>query len=105
MIRIISTDIGMKTVTFDLFIEIPAGNNSAGVDYATAIETAGELETETIETTDYVKKREIMRFSSTDLTNAQRLAELNAYHELAKTRLNTYLTSRLAFTGYEIADS
>ena len=104
MIKIICTDTEMKTATFDLYLEIPTGNNSAGIDYAAAIAMAGDLETETIETVDYVKRRETMRFSSTDLTNAQRLVELNASHESAKTRLNNYLSSRLAFTGYTIAN-
>lgn len=112
MIKIISTDLENKTITYDLYLKIPSGNNSVPsgnsaypVTWADAIAAEGSFETELINTTTYIKQRRTFRFSSTELTDAARLAELIDEHETVKTALTAELAGKLKFTGYEIADS
>ena len=104
MIKIISTDLKNKTATLDLYLAIPSGANDAGLTWSAAVAIDESIETETIGEIEYIKQRRTFRFSSVELTNAQRLAELNAYHETAKAELTSDLADKLKFTGYEIVD-
>lgn len=104
MIKIISTDLKNKTVTLDLYLAVPTGTNDAGITWSAAVSIDSSIATETIGEIEYIKQRQTFRFSSVELTNAQRLAELTAYHSEAKAALTSDLADKLKFTGYTIAD-
>lgn len=106
MIRIIRLSDDKKTVRYDFLFPIPASVNAIASAHVIPAALTDDYEIETIDTTDYVKRRKSYRFDSVDnMNNAQRLAALIALNTTLLKTAESILQNQLNYTGYEIADS
>lgn len=102
-----------KTVSVACHFPVAATNNEAGISYRDAlvayltrggatissdVADAGELTQ--MQAGEVYEHQTSVRFSSLNLTNAQRLAEVQAFYNTEKTKVQADLQTRLAFYGY-----
>jgi len=111
--HILNTDIRLKTVSCVFHIPIPATNNEVGVTWQDALVLSlGGTEAITSTLPDITQDElsalkagslyecmESVRFSSINLTNAQRLAEVEAAYTAAKTEMLAEKQITLNFYG------
>ncbi len=113
--HVLTQNTDQKTVNVVFHIPIPAtGINQAGVSWQDAVVreqgginnissvlndiTAEELSS--LKSGALVEKQDTVRFSTTDLTNAERLQEIKDHFNGLKTELITEKQITLAFIGY-----
>ena len=101
MIQIIRVSNDKKTVEYDFYFPIPAGDNAAGITWAEAIALTNHYEIDG----SNVKIRKVYRFDSVDMTNTQRLTALIALNTSLLAAAEDILQEQLNFTGYEIGGS
>ena len=108
-----TTDLMLKTVHTVFHIPIPAANNLVGVSWRAAlVDSLGgadniESVLPSISSTELAamkdgsiyEKSAIVRFSSTNLTNAERLAEIEAAYTAAETSVTSDFSVSLNFYG------
>lgn len=111
--HILNTDIKLKTVSCVFHIPIPATNNAVGVSWrdalvlllggADAIDSVltdiTPAELSAMKAGSIYERTETVRFSSLNLTNAQRLAEVEAKYTEAETDILTEKQTTLNFYG------
>lgn len=111
--HIFETDIRLKTVNLVFHIPIPVGNNAVGVSWQDALVlslggadaitsvlagiTPDELNA--MKAGSIYEKNMIVRFSSLDLTNAERLAEIEAAYTASETDILAEKQVTLNFYG------
>ena len=111
-IHIKELDIKNKTVSCVFHIPVPAGNNSAGVVWTTAVKNSlnpiaemsynNQTENTAIENGEMLETAVTVRFSSISITDAQRLAEVEAKYETESVILLQKLANKLKFFGLEV---
>lgn len=112
-LHILTQDPGNKMVEVVFHIGVPAGNNAAGTAWSTAVvqhltpssTLPGVTTTEAaaVAAGTLLEVHETVRFSSTGLTNTQRLAQVRAAYTARKAALLAELAVKLDFWGYKEA--
>jgi hypothetical protein len=110
-------DVALKTVRCVFHIPVPAaGTNVAGTQWQVAVKNWKEADGTITSAIPEITPAELtqlqngelleigtsVRFSSTDLTNAERSAEISAAYAAKVTEVQTDLQVELNFFGYEI---
>lgn len=100
-----------KTVNCIFHFAVPATQNANGTDWNEVIQKAmkpvplmddnDSTENANITAGSVLELAETMRYSSTNLTNTQRLAEIQAYYLIRKNEVFGELASTLDFFGKE----
>ena len=111
-IHIREKDSKNKTINCIFHITVPDTVNTVGTNWRSAIQWAmspvalmsynNSTENANIEAGNILEVTETVRFSSINLTNAQRLAEVEAAYNKRKTILLQELQARLDFFGKEV---
>ncbi len=111
-IHILQKDTENKTVNCIFHIPVPDANNAVGVNWRTAIlrglKPTASMDWNPVENSSIVngavlEVSETVRFSTVDLTNAQRLAEVEAAYTTRTSTLLSELAAKLDFFGMEVA--
>ena len=111
-IHIREKDPQSKTVNCIFHFTIPAAQNAIGMAWNQVIQKAKKptpmmsdndsTENANISSGSIYEVSETVRFSSSSLTNAQRLTEIQAVYNTRKTQVFTELAAELDFFGKEI---
>lgn len=116
-IHILEQNVNEKTVRAAFHYAVPATNNAVGLPWATVIlksqdgvnvsqvpDHATEFpdEAASMASGNVIEFMEIVRFSRLGLTNAEKLAEIQAAYTARQTGLFAKLSSRLDYYGYTV---
>ena len=110
-IHILDKDVENKTVNCVFHVASPTGNNAAGKTWYSVIKSYlkpvsviedNVAENTLIENGEVIEVVRTFRFSTIDITNAQRLAELQAFYDSRSVSFVSDLESKLNFYGKEI---
>ena len=111
-IHIKELDLKNKTVNCIFHVPVPVANNGAGIPWSNVVKNSlnpiaemsynDQTENTAIENGEILETSVTVRFSSTSLTDAQRLAEIEAKYEAESVILLQKLANKLKFFGLEV---
>ena len=113
--HILTQDKTLKTINLVFHFETPAGINGAGISWSSVLVLAAggadnitsclpnisEIELTALKNGTLIEKQMNIRFSSTTMTNAQRLNEIIGVYAIEKNRFIAEKQIMLYFFGYE----
>lgn len=111
-IHILDKDTDHKTINCVFHMAVPAGNNSAGIPWQTAVKNYfnpepimtynDEAENVDIGIGAIIERQITVRFSSVSISDSDRLNEINAAYNKIKIEIITTLAEKLKFFGLEV---
>jgi len=113
--HVLTQDKALKTVDLILHFETPSGNNGAGISWSNVmvlvaggadnitshLSNISEIELTALKNGTLIEKQITLRFSSTAITNAQRLNEIIESYLIEKNIFISEQQIKLYFFGYE----